>query len=80
MEQLVTLYNDITEKLVVTSVQTLEQLHWCSVYDPANQNWMKKSQRPVWLSKKEIGPAFLHNLLRLVKGTPNPNTCQRRVY
>jgi hypothetical protein len=58
MEQLVSLYNDMTEKLVVTSVQTLEQLHWCSVYDPANKNWMKKSQRPVWLSKKKLAQHF----------------------
>jgi hypothetical protein len=26
-----------------------------------------------------FGPAFLHSLLRLVKGTAKPNTCQRRV-
>jgi hypothetical protein len=26
-----------------------------------------------------FGPAFLHNLLRLVKGTAKWNTCQRRV-
>jgi hypothetical protein len=30
--------------------------------------------------QKKFGPAFLHNLLRLVKGTANPNTCQRWVY
>jgi hypothetical protein len=26
-----------------------------------------------------FGPAFLHSLLRLVKGTAKPNTCQRKV-
>jgi flagellar biosynthesis chaperone FliJ len=29
-----------------------EQLHWCSVCDLANENWMKKSQNLlVWFSK-----------------------------
>jgi hypothetical protein len=26
-----------------------------------------------------FGPAFLHSLLKLVKGTAKPNTCQTRV-
>jgi hypothetical protein len=30
------------------SILALEKLHWCSVCDPANSNWMNM---PVWLSK-----------------------------
>jgi hypothetical protein len=35
------------------------KLHWCSVCDPANQNWMKKNQNmSVWLSKIVLAEHF----------------------
>jgi hypothetical protein len=40
----------------------------------------KESQKTlVWVKKKWFGPTFLYSLLRLVKGTAKPNTCQRTV-
>jgi hypothetical protein len=40
---------------------------------------MKKSQNMLgWLSKMVFGPTFLHNLLRLVKGTAKSNPCQKK--
>jgi hypothetical protein len=40
---------------------------------------MKKSQNMLgWLSKMGFGAAFLHNLLRFVKGTAKPNMCPAR--
>jgi hypothetical protein len=37
---------------------------------------MKKSKNmTAWLSANGFGPAFFHNLPRLVKGTAKPNSC-----
>jgi hypothetical protein len=40
----------------------------------------EKSKHASLAQQNGFGPAFLYNLLRLVKGTAKPNTCQRRVY
>jgi hypothetical protein len=39
----------------------------------------EKSKHAGLAQQYGFGPAFLHSLLRLVKGTTKPNTCQRRV-
>jgi hypothetical protein len=39
----------------------------------------EKSKHAGLAQQNGFGPAFLHSLLRLVKGTTKPNTCQRRV-
>jgi hypothetical protein len=39
----------------------------------------EKSKYAGLAQQNDFGPAFLHALLRLVKGTAKPNTCQRRV-
>jgi len=39
----------------------------------------KESQNTGLGQKKWFGPTFLYSLLRLVKGTAKPNTCQRTV-
>jgi hypothetical protein len=38
------------------------------------RGWRKVKTCKVWLSKNSFGPAFVHSLLRLVKGTTKPNT------
>jgi hypothetical protein len=39
----------------------------------------EKSKYAGLAQQNGFGPAFLHGLLRLVKGAAKPNTCQRRV-
>jgi hypothetical protein len=39
----------------------------------------EKSKHASLAQQNDFGPQFLHSLLRLVKGTAKPNTCQRRV-
>jgi hypothetical protein len=38
-----------------------------------------KSKHGGLAEQNGFGQAFLHSLLRLVKGTSKPNTCQRKV-
>jgi hypothetical protein len=41
-----------------------------------DEDMSKHASLAQWIG---FGPAFLHSLLRLVKGTAKPNTCQRKV-
>jgi len=53
-----------------------EQLWRCSKGGtPVVKIWEEEKYMLVWLSKIVLAPAFFHMMLRLAKGTIEPNTC-----
>jgi hypothetical protein len=50
------------------------------VWDPVNENGTKERRNiPVGLAQENsFGPAFLHTLLRQIKGRSKPKTCKKR--
>jgi len=70
------LIDEHTKSFGLPHKEQLYRCSLCSLCDPANKNWMKKSENmPVWISIMLLAYQFFTVLQRLVKGTAKPNTC-----
>ncbi len=58
----------------MTFGNVLEQLHRCTVQQIVYEEMSKLAG---WTQQNGFGPAFLHRVLRLAKGTAKPNTSCR---
>jgi hypothetical protein len=63
------------QMILITSVTESSSIGAQYVAQQKGINWMKKSQNmPVWLRKLVLAKAFCYRMLRLVKGTADPNS------